>query len=361
MTDMEDADLLADVLGWLPLLDTVDEDSFGQELVERRLDVSRATGYRITERLREAGLIEESNGGYALTKQGERTAESAASFRDAVSQSLESTERDRAVLVDLVGLAPALDAFEGAPLDRRELERRLGVSKTTGYRFTRGLQELELLTKTGGRYERTAAGDAVAEALGSFASTVWMARLLAPALEAIPDTVPPIPVEAFTDATVTRAAGGDAYGQLARFIELVEETGSLRGIDFDLIVPMYIHEMRQPILDGLAVETIDAPEIVEDTADKYPYECVNLCVNGSVDLWVHDDLPFGLAIFDNRVGIGVQDPVERRLGVFVDTDASAVREWAEAVFETYRSESVRLDRFTKQGLREALARRDSGY
>lgn len=45
--------------------------------------------------------------------------------------------------------------------------------------------------------------------------------------------------------------------------------------------------------------------------------------------------------------------------MFVDTDSTTARKWAETVYESYRSEAVPLEAFTKRGLREALALREA--
>lgn len=71
---------------------------------------------------------------------------------------------------------------------------------------------------------------------------------------------------------------------------------------------------------------------------------------------MHDDLPFSLAVFDDRVGIGVCESNARQLRVFVDTGSREVREWAEAVYEVYESEAFLMEEFTHQGFRETMER-----
>lgn len=357
---MVDSDLLADVVKRGPLLEAIREEPHTREMVEDRIGVSTTTSYRLTGRLADLGLIAEADGSFSLTPQGRRIATATSQFESAARQTVPTDERVRDRLVELVRLAPALDAFDDGPLDRRELEEDLGVSKTTSYRFARTLDEMGLIVKSDGRYERTDAGDALAGSLASFVTTVRTTRSLAPVLEAAADTRPPIPIEALADATVTTLEDGDAFGQVDRFITLVEGTDSLRGMDLNAIAPLYIEEITSLVLDGMHLEMISTPSVVEDTADKYPYACAKLCINGNVEPWVHDDLPFGLAIFDDRVGIGVQDPDERRLRLFVDTDAPAVREWAAAVFESYRDASVRLEQLSKKALYAAFPDRELG-
>lgn len=57
---------------------------------------------------------------------------------------------------------------------------------------------------------------------------------------------------------------------------------------------------------------------------------------GQLTLSTHEDLPFGLAIFDDRIGLGGYDPDSGMLRVFVDTDDPDAREWALQRYERYR-------------------------
>ena len=56
-----------------------------------------------------------------------------------------------------------------------------------------------------------------------------------------------------------------------------------------------------------------------------------------------ETLPYGLAIFDERVGIDGYDEDTGVLKVFVDTDAAIAREWAEGVYELFVADSEPLE------------------
>jgi hypothetical protein len=53
--------------------------------------------------------------------------------------------------------------------------------------------------------------------------------------------------------------------------------------------------------------------------------------------------PYGLAIFDDRVGIGGYDEETGLLQVFADTESPIAREWAERVFASVRADSKPID------------------
>lgn len=260
--------------------------------------------------------------------------------------------------LELLRRAPMLTALDDGPLDRQALEERLDVSRATSHRFTRWLGDRGLIKRVDGQFRLTEPGRAVTEAVGGFKTAVTTATLLGPALEAVNDadpSIPPVPLQAFADATVTSPEGGDPHGPMTRYVSLVHETETLRGFDTWTIAPTYMAEIQDRILAGMETELIDPLDVVEDVMDNYPERCVQVCVSGYLTIRLHDALPFGLALFDDRIGLAIYDSDTEVLSAFVDTDDPEAREWAEAVYESYEAESVLLEDFTKKGLHEALA------
>lgn len=262
--------------------------------------------------------------------------------------------KDPDLLIDLIRRSPLLEELQQDTLDRDELQGRLDVSRATCHRHTRTLDELGVIERVDGRFQLTEAGRLLTDALTTFKRDARSALQLAPTLDAVGGAPIEIDAEAFAGATVTSAERGDPYSPVARFVALVQETETLRGLDVDAIAPLYMDEIQRRIVDGMNTEDITHPGAVKDSLDGYPDKCMEACASGYLTVRLHDDLPFGLAIFDDRVGIGVCERDTRNLRVFVDTDSSAVREWAEAVYEVYESEAILLEEYTQQGFREAL-------
>lgn len=267
----------------------------------------------------------------------------------------EEAETDR--LVQVLRYHPVFEALRREPLERRELEDRLGVSRATSHRYVRSLAEIGLIEKAGDAYRLTRLGEDVAAAVAAYDRAVRPRLRLAPLARAASGVSPPLDVEAFLDATVTSADHGDPYAPLTRFVSLVQETGSLRGINTCRIAPTYMEEFQGRILAGMETELIDLPGIIEDIMEHYPEKCVEVCVSGNLTPLVHPAdgaLPFGLVLFDDRVGVGLFDGTTGTLRTFVDTADRAARAWASELYAAYRGESAPLENFTKTGLREAL-------
>ena len=251
--------------------------------------------------------------------------------------------------------APMLDILQGGPLERHELEDRLGISRATSHRLTRWLSDRKLIERTDGAFRLTPLGRAMASTTTRFETETTVAFQLAPVLEPLTSLGLPLPLGAFTDATVTTPDSGDPYEPMLRYVSLVQQTTTLRGCNTWAIAPTYMGEIQERILDGMKTDFIDPTPVVEDIMDSYPERCVEVCVSGNLTIRLHDSLPFGLVIFDDRIGIAVRDPETDVLVAFVDTDSPTAREWAEEVYEAYEAESVLLENFTRKGLRDAIA------
>ena len=350
-----ESDLFAELVKRFSVLDALQDESFDRKKLKKRLNVSTATTYRLTGWLGKNGLIAEPDGAFVLTAPGEVITKVVSTFETDVRSALRPATTTPDLFIDLIRHSSMLEALQGGTLDRRELEQRLEISRATSHRHTKSLTEKGLIERPGGEFVLTESGKVVADTVSTFVTNARMTFCLRPVLGAVHDTAPGFNVEVFADATVTSAKHGDAYGPMTRFVSLLGGTETLRGFDTFSIAPTYMEKFQQRILDGMQTEVIDPPAVTENVMDNYPERCVQVCVSKYFTLWLHDDLPYGLVIFDDRVGIGVRDPDTRTLRAFVDTDSAAAREWAEAVYESYKEEAVRLEHFTKKGLREAMA------
>ncbi|MFC5279041.1 helix-turn-helix transcriptional regulator [Halorubrum rubrum] len=267
---------------------------------------------------------------------------------------IKDTHPPRDLLIEVVRRAPMIGVLREEPLDRRDLERRLEISKSTAHRNTTSLAERGLVERTEGRYTLTELGAAVADVVATFEADMRTVMRLAPLFDAVAGLRPRCPINAFSDATVTTADQGDPFGPLARFVSLVTETDTLRMFDSYAVAPTYIDEVHGRVLDGLETKVIERPEVAEDIIENYPQKCVELCASEFLTMRLHDELPFGLVILDARIGVGVRDPDTGTPRAFVDTEDPEARAWAETLFESYWSDATRLRRFNPKALREAI-------
>lgn len=352
-TQMLDSDLLADVLRYSEVLTELRGESLTREEVAQRIDVSGSTTYRYVNRLDEMGLVGDEGKEIRLTQLGQTIASSLARFETTVNQTLPLGDVSRGTMVELLRHSPALIALSRRPLRRRELEDRLGVSNSTGYRITRTLEEMALIENTDGRYEITRRGTAVLEAVSGFEANVRTAVRLGPVTEVLRETGPDVDLDAFADATVTDVQSYTFSPQI-RFLELLDETDAFLGIGTESIVPGFFVDVQERIIDGMELEVLWTPETAAKSLAKWPERMIDVCDRNNVSVYLHDDIRFDLAVFDHRVGVGVPDTDTGVCRVFVDTESTAARTWAEEVYESYRAEAVRLPRFAPASLQRAI-------
>lgn len=256
--------------------------------------------------------------------------------------------------VEVVKRAPMLSALREGPMERRTLEQRLGVSKSTAHRNTSALTERGLVERSEGKFELTAFGAAIADVVATFEADVQSTVRLAPLFEVVAGIQPRCPVEAFANATVTSTDSGDPFAPLARFVSLVQDTETVRMFDSYAVAPTYMDEIHGRVLDGLVTDVVERPDVALDVMENYPQKCVELCASEYLSMRIHDGLPFGLVILDSRVGVGIRDPDTGAPRAFVDTDAPAGKQWAETLFDSYWNEATQLEHFHPTALREAI-------
>ncbi|WP_276253063.1 helix-turn-helix transcriptional regulator [Halomontanus rarus] len=253
---------------------------------------------------------------------------------------------DTDLLGDIVRHGPVLEALLEEPLDRREIEERLDVSRATSHRYTQWLDEQDFVEKIDGRFQLTWRGAVTAEEILRFEANVRTAHRMTPLLDAVCEDHRDFVLEPFVDATITVAEPDDPYRPIERFITLVSESESLRGFNTTHMAPLVLGEFHQQVFDKTDTEIIYLPHIVEKLFETYPERARKAIDRGHLTLRTREELPYGLALFDDRVGIGGYDEATGLMQVFVDTDAPIAREWAERVYASVRSDSDPLDEWS---------------
>ncbi|MGM0604884.1 MAG: helix-turn-helix transcriptional regulator [Halobacteriota archaeon] len=250
---------------------------------------------------------------------------------------------DTELLGDIVRHGPILEALLEEPLDRREIEDRLDISRATSHRYIQWLDEQEFVKKVDGRFQLTWRGAVIAEEILRFEANVRTAHRLTPLLDAVCDDHRDFVLEPFMNSTITVAEPEDPYRPVERFMALVRESETLRGFNTTHMAPLALGEFHQQLFEDIDTEIIYLPSIAEKLFETYPERAKKAIKRGHLALRTRGTLPYGLAIFDERVGIGGYDEATGIMQVFVDTDEPIAREWAERVYASVRDDSELLD------------------
>jgi len=166
-------------------------------------------------------------------------------------------------------------------------------------------------------------------------------RKLRDAWQWLPTAADGFSVEMCADAVVSVAEPADPYRPVQRFGSLLAETDRFRfvGSDLALLEPLQgriptAGPRRRPDGDHRPTERRSARALCLPGALRSPLKSGNLTVR------VHDDVPsYGLALFDDRIGIVGYSTDSGTVQVLIDTDTTAARKWAEATYASYRSDS----------------------
>jgi hypothetical protein len=232
----------------------------------------------------------------------------------------------------------ALTALSERPRSRAELRELTEASPSTVGRLICQFEKRRWVRRNGHQYEATQLGRFVARGMTELIDRIETERALRDVWGLLGTRRDGLRIEMVSDAVVTVAAADDPYGPVNRFVSLLGETERFRFVGFDLaLVEPCRDELRGLILAGMETEIIDPPNAARYVAATYREHCSEPLESGNLTIRVHDDLPtYGLALFDDRVGISGYDPESGSVRVLIDTDTPGVREWAEATYADYR-------------------------
>lgn len=251
-------------------------------------------------------------------------------------------------LGDIVRHGPVLEALRAEPLDRREIEECLDVSRATSHRLTKWLDEQGFVEKVDSRFQLTGRGEAVTDEVLRFEANVSTVHRMGPLLDAICPHHAEFAIEPMIDATVTIAEPAVPDRPVERFISLVSESKTFRGFNTTHLAPLLIGEFYQRVFDGTKAELIYTPHIAEKLCETYPSRMAEAVDSGQLSIRIRENLPYGLAIFDERVGLGGYDDDTGQMQVFVDTDSPMAREWAERIYASIRADSTAFNSQVEQ-------------
>lgn len=255
---------------------------------------------------------------------------------------MDSGEFDKAVLTTAVERKSVLSALANAPHHRKELQEELGLSKTTCHRIVRTFDDRGLLRRTDSGYELTRLGEIVHEQVESFDATVRTAYRLQPLVAAFDDAGVAFDVDLFLDAWITVPEPGDPYPFADRTMDLFRESETLRIIDCNqLVPPLYVEKMLDIAIEtGMAGEFVVTEEIALGNMEAFPDRQRQVAEGDAAGEYrVHDDIPFGMAIYDDHLDLRAYDEETGTPVLYVDTDDPDAIAWARGVYDRYYEEA----------------------
>lgn len=247
---------------------------------------------------------------------------------------------------EFVGLTrrwPVLGALRAGPLDRRDLQERVGVSRPTIHRQLRALGDAGLVAKRNGTFALTPVGElAAAEFSRTFAVMDTVAALC--------HVVPWLPVgeldfdfDRLRHAEVTLPGPNDPFAPTRRMLQAVHGAAEIRMLTYTFLPEAdpaarrcFVEEGQffQGVLDATLVRSL-----LEDPASAAHLQ--DLLTRGARIGVASEPVPHILTIADEHVLIGAVDDGGSPRGLLV-TDDEVVRTWAEETVDGYLARADQL-------------------
>jgi len=258
------------------------------------------------------------------------------------------------ILSDCVERCYLVRVLLDGPMETAEIGEVAGVSSSTAHRIKNSFAGKDLIEeRDDGLYGLTPTGEAVARKVEETHEAVGRVERLKPVLESTRGRDVEFQPSMFEDAVVETPNPERPYAPAQRFMEAFRETEELRLVVVSTATPMFSEKKQRMIADGKTTHAVCPESIVETTIETLPPEIVDGLIR-NLTVHVHDDPPFSVALFDERVGVaGHAD--DGKIEVFADTDDEEAYEWGEKFYERHLEDAEGMfERFDVGELAERL-------
>lgn len=225
------------------------------------------------------------------------------------------------------------------PMERYELVDRVDASKSTVYKGVSQLEDLGLIERTARGLEPTLFGTVAHERYRELAA----AASFSPLLSLLPRDGPLDP-DVLRGAAAITPTDHDVDRHFTHVERLLREADRVRGFT-PIVSPRYVSIFAEQVGKGLRADLVLETDLVDRIAAADPRTLAALLAHENVSLYRTDSaLPFGLAIGvsggDEQVLVELRDR-STMTGV-ITNDSPDCRDWAERVYEEYRTTATPL-------------------
>jgi predicted transcriptional regulator len=252
---------------------------------------------------------------------------------------------------EFVGLPrrwPVLDALRAGPLDRRELQEQVGVSRPTIHRQLRALGDDGLVTKRNGTFALTPVGELAATEFSRMFEVM-------DTVSALSQMVPWLPVtelnfdfdfDRLRHAEVTLPRRNDPYAPTRRMLRTIHGADEIRMLTYTFLPEADPAARRcfveaEQFFEGILDSTLVRSLLEDPTSAAYLRELLTRGARISV---ATEPVPAILTIADEQVIIGA-------------VDDEVIRTWAQ---ETVDDVLARADPLTPEAIETRAVAADGG-
>ncbi len=263
---------------------------------------------------------------------------------DINNQTTDASISDIAYLTRSGHRVPTLIALTERPRSRAELCELAGVSSSTIRRTLGAFEDRAWVYKEGYQYEATQLGAAIATEVERLLTRLETERKLRDVWHWLPDDIIGLALEASSRLTVTVADPDAPYRPVNRFESLLQGTTTLRFIrpEVALMEPC-LDVLFERVEAGVEMTLIDRPSCHAYFLSTYPNRSSEMLKRDNFTVLEHDELPtYGVGLLDEDVIISCYERDSGAVRALLDTNVSAIREWAESVYKSFEEEAKPL-------------------
>lgn len=238
-----------------------------------------------------------------------------------------------------------LRALEKRTRDRRELRAETGISRSTLGRVLGELEEHGWIEREGRTYEMTTAGGLVLDQFVPLLETLGGLQTLGDGMKYLPIGEMSLDIRHFNDARLVTPTEFDPTEGFQYGIKRMHESDTVRSVA-RTVPPPYVRAIYEDITAGkLAAEIILDGEYLNAVKDSdMAGTWRQIAANADVQRY-EDYIPYRLIILDDVVHLWLCSDEGEQSGL-LESENLAVREWAESLYEEYRTETEPLDSAT---------------
>lgn len=244
-----------------------------------------------------------------------------------------------------------LRAVDEGPLDRRDLERAVGVSRSTLSRVLRELEEERgwIRRTDEGGFRSTRAGSLVLDRFVPLLETVGGLQTLGEGMAHLPVEAMDVDVRHFHDAELVEPTELDPTAAFEYGVGRMRASDTIRSVS-RTVPPPYVRALHEEVTEGgSTAEIVLDPEYLDAVRDT---ELAALWheVARTEDIRTADErLPFRMLVFEDVVHHWLCSDDGDQVGL-LESGNPTVREWAEGTVDRYLADGEPVDaRLTASG------------
>lgn len=235
-----------------------------------------------------------------------------------------------------------LEILSDDPMDRRDLEERLDVSRTTVYRATTELLDLGFLEHVDGTYRSTHRGKAVLEVTKQYHDSLRAIDSIAPLVELVDAPVFLRHIDLFVDSTMIVADRTNPYRAIHYVQSCIENVDRWRGVVTRRTIPDSVPRTLAQVQNGATVELVLEEEALEFAAADVQGGLIAAEQMGDLKIYRTTETDLSIHLFDDRVVIPGFSRDEGTLTVVVETDSEDAIAWARSLIDRQRNRAERV-------------------